>query len=123
MARYARVSPLTKAHLKATSDLFLAIAGVYADMANSLSGERKSVKAINLKQLVSGVERLMQHGGQLASPFAREEIGRLLDSIREEPLPEESYERTKTGKKTVTAKTGPKGTTKTAKVPRKKKGT
>lgn len=98
MAGHHRLSPLPAVYLRNVGRLLKEIADVYENAADSLKGEHKSLPVEKFLQLTGGIGRLLSHTAQIATPLKRAEIERLYQAIEKEPLPAESYDRTKGGR-------------------------
>lgn len=113
MARTHRVSPLPEPLLRTLAGLLREIADVYETAAKQLIDlKRESLPVEKFAYLRDGLDYLLTHAEQSMDWQTREKLWKAYEQFQAEPLPAESYDRTKGGK--PPAKSGPMGTTQPA---------
>lgn len=96
MARTHRISPLPELHLRSIAELLRELADVYDGAADQLKAmERKSLPVEKFAYLRDGLDYLITHAEQAVDWPTREKLWKLYEGFRVEPLPAESYDRTK----------------------------
>jgi hypothetical protein len=98
MARSHIVSPLPAEYLRHVVKMLRKFADAYESAAEALSGSDVSaLHAEKFSSLIDGVDRIKSHFDQVADGVRRSEVAALWEQIKEEPLPDQRYDKTKGG--------------------------
>jgi hypothetical protein len=133
MARAHIVSPLPAEYLRHVVKMLRKFADGYESAAEGLTGSDVSaLHAEKFDSLIDGLDRIKSHFDQVGDGVKRSEVAALWEQVKDEPLPEQRYDRAKGGRPPsldslqsaadIAATLDREGNPKPPKPPRKKKG-
>jgi hypothetical protein len=99
MARSHIVSPLPAEYLRHVVKMLRKFADGYESAAEGLTdSDVSALHAEKFDSLTDGLDRIKSHFDQVGDGVKRSEVAALWEQVKEEPLPEQRYDRAKGGK-------------------------